>query len=270
MEDDLRPEYDFSTMQIVGRGPGRKVPTESAEYIDANEIYLYRAKGIPPKDSWITMSGKGTLTPSIQKAWLAKAKEFRRIRGNFLVGGFEIEYSVDLLISEVLFPGLNNLPGEEQHESNTLDQFKSLEVRREVFDRLFLKGGENLFGRKITILKNLSDELPILSGVVSKDLMERLRKIMDIRNVFAHYPVTFVQQGEELHALLIRGETPITLNQSFFEKYKKLFSSVSSELDTILQQLREKHSVVEPEETPRGWRIFIGHAELNIENWMLD
>ena len=26
MDDDLRPEYDFSTMRIVARGPKRKVP----------------------------------------------------------------------------------------------------------------------------------------------------------------------------------------------------------------------------------------------------
>jgi hypothetical protein len=26
LDDDLRPEYDFSTMQIVARGPKRKIP----------------------------------------------------------------------------------------------------------------------------------------------------------------------------------------------------------------------------------------------------
>ena len=26
LDDDLRPEYDFSTMRIVARGPKRKVP----------------------------------------------------------------------------------------------------------------------------------------------------------------------------------------------------------------------------------------------------
>lgn len=29
MEDDLRPEYDFSQMQIVARGPGRKAPAQT-------------------------------------------------------------------------------------------------------------------------------------------------------------------------------------------------------------------------------------------------
>lgn len=28
MEDELRPEYDFSKMQVVGRGKGRKQPEE--------------------------------------------------------------------------------------------------------------------------------------------------------------------------------------------------------------------------------------------------
>lgn len=29
MEDELRPEYDFSKLKIVARGPGRRVPGET-------------------------------------------------------------------------------------------------------------------------------------------------------------------------------------------------------------------------------------------------
>jgi hypothetical protein len=28
-EDELRPEYDFRSLQVVARGPGRKKPTET-------------------------------------------------------------------------------------------------------------------------------------------------------------------------------------------------------------------------------------------------
>ena len=28
IEDDLRPEYDFRTLRVVARGPGRKKPAE--------------------------------------------------------------------------------------------------------------------------------------------------------------------------------------------------------------------------------------------------
>ena len=34
MEDDLRPEYDFSKMRIVARGPKRKVPKAKVIHLD--------------------------------------------------------------------------------------------------------------------------------------------------------------------------------------------------------------------------------------------
>ena len=34
MDDDLRPEYDFSTMRIVARGPKRKVPKAKVIHLD--------------------------------------------------------------------------------------------------------------------------------------------------------------------------------------------------------------------------------------------
>lgn len=34
LEDDLRPEYDFSKMQIVARGPKRKVPGTKVVHLE--------------------------------------------------------------------------------------------------------------------------------------------------------------------------------------------------------------------------------------------
>ena len=34
MDDDLRPEYDFSKMRIVARGPKRKVPKAKVIHLD--------------------------------------------------------------------------------------------------------------------------------------------------------------------------------------------------------------------------------------------
>ena len=41
LEDDLRPEYDFSQMQIVARGPGRKVPAQTVVHLapDVAEVF---------------------------------------------------------------------------------------------------------------------------------------------------------------------------------------------------------------------------------------
>ncbi len=40
MDDDLRPEYDFSQMPIVARGPGRKQP-EVTVRLDADVAALF-------------------------------------------------------------------------------------------------------------------------------------------------------------------------------------------------------------------------------------
>ena len=41
LEDDLRSEYDFSQMQIVARGPGRKSPTQTIVHLapDVAEVF---------------------------------------------------------------------------------------------------------------------------------------------------------------------------------------------------------------------------------------
>jgi uncharacterized protein (DUF4415 family) len=33
-KDELRPEYDFRSMQVIGRGPGRKVPENVTVQLD--------------------------------------------------------------------------------------------------------------------------------------------------------------------------------------------------------------------------------------------
>jgi hypothetical protein len=40
LEDDLRPEYDFHTLRIVARGPGRKNPQEGISLApDVAEVF---------------------------------------------------------------------------------------------------------------------------------------------------------------------------------------------------------------------------------------
>lgn len=238
-----------------------------ADIIDTRQIYLLRVRGMPPKDCWITLAGEGKLTPAIQREWLAMAKEYRKVRGNFLVAGFEIEYTLDLILSEFLFPGTEKPASEGQTEVN---QINSSEILKDLFDQMFLKGGENLFGRKIAILRNISREVPFLEKLVKKTLIENLQKIMGVRNIFAHYPITFIQRNEKLMPLLIHGEKPIDLDREFFNKYKNLFAIVTSDLENILKYLREEKAQTELEGNPRGWRIFMGHSDLNMDNWLLE
>src|SRR5438128_737779 len=159
--------------------PLSKEETENIEMINLKRFYVVRTKGMPPKDSWMTLADQVTINAEIERDWLNKAKEFRRIRGNFLVGSFEVEFSVDKIISESLFPCIEIPQEVNQSQETPTMQAKSSELLKNLFDKYFLKGGENMLGKKITILSKLSDELPILKELISKDLLDRLRKIMD-------------------------------------------------------------------------------------------
>jgi hypothetical protein len=44
-QDDLRPEYDFSELKIVARGPGRKRPPEDKEKIEQKATELTKPEG---------------------------------------------------------------------------------------------------------------------------------------------------------------------------------------------------------------------------------
>lgn len=257
--------------------PNSSSSAQLPEMMDLKDFYLRRDSGRPAKDCWILVHGIGggvQLTPEIKKEWLTRARHFRRIRGDFLVAGFEIEYGVDLLISEVLFAKLDPKNTAKSPEPTPTDQVTYRELSKYSFDQLFLKGAENLFGRKINLLQRLSVQFPTLSELVSKDLLKRLHKIMDIRNVFAHYPLIFVQVsdaiGPELRALLMRDESPIELNRSFFDEYTKLFASTESELDNALQRFREGPLKVEPAELKKQarTRMFLGHEDLKMERWL--
>lgn len=46
MEDDLRPEYDFSKMKIVARGPKRKLPKAKIVHLEPDV-----AKAFPDDES---------------------------------------------------------------------------------------------------------------------------------------------------------------------------------------------------------------------------
>ncbi|MEZ5427782.1 MAG: hypothetical protein R2747_16050 [Pyrinomonadaceae bacterium] len=41
MEDELRPEYDFSNLKIVARGPGRKVSGKTTVTLDPDVAEMF-------------------------------------------------------------------------------------------------------------------------------------------------------------------------------------------------------------------------------------
>jgi hypothetical protein len=74
--------------------------------------------------------------------------------------------------------------------------------------------------------EEVAGQFPAVGAEMPTDLIERLRKIMDVRNVFAHYPIVLVfdprPAKEEIYALLIRDDKPTAIDEGF--RYQRLFS----------------------------------------------
>ena len=206
---------------------------------------------LPPRDSWIALSpGESVhIDAEFQKKWQKETSEFREVRGNFLAGCFEIEYQLDLLLGEILFPGLDN--PDAKPTDNVPLKIESGKVLKELFDELILKGGSLSlisFGFKIDLFKKSSSQIPILQSILPEGLGNKLDKIRKIRNWFAHYPITFKPVGDppnqNLSARLVCRHKTIILDQEFFDRYSKLFGAVMTELEETLRKLRENTSRV--------------------------
>src|SRR2546425_4510856 len=130
-------------------------------------------EALPPMDSWIALDPGTELEfdTAVQQHWLNQAQRFRRVRGNFLAACFALEYTIDSIIAEALFPQ----PRSESQE----------EAKR-AFEKLFLKSPQRTFGRKIAMLEQFSGKTALLSASVSKELISELKDIVKIRNGFAH------------------------------------------------------------------------------------
>jgi hypothetical protein len=224
---------------------------------------LQDKEALPPMDSWIALDPGSELEfdAKVQQQWLNQARRFRRVRGTFLAACFDLEYTIDSIVAEALFPQ----PRSESRE----------ETKR-AFEKLFLKSPTRTFGRKIAMLEQLSGKMAILSASVSKELIGELKDIVKIRNGFAHFPIVFKpiksDTGQTLIPLLALKHPPLALDDSFFETYNKLIPKVAMGLDTVLQSF-----IVPPTEAPKPKEantgtVYFGHSILKISenSWTLE
>lgn len=205
---------------------------------------------MPPRDSWIRLApGKAvTLDERLSKLWHQKTRQWREVRGNILSACFELEYLLDNVLCEVFF---HEGPGEKRANSEPIETHADARAMRQLFDGLFLKSGVVSFSRKIDILSSLLSEIRALQDLVPGELVSKLNKIRDVRNRFAHYPVTFTPIGDppnqELRASLVGRDKELILDDKFFEEYNPLFSSTLKEMEELFKRLgQEKQQSLNP------------------------
>ncbi|MDP1589951.1 MAG: hypothetical protein Q8M07_19520 [Prosthecobacter sp.] len=161
----------------------------------------------------------------LAEEWDKRTRECREIRGNVLATCFEIEYLLDQIIAEAIIPtATNNADGQS------------------LLDELFLKGPATNFRTKIEILRKLRSNVALLEPLIPEDTIANLTAIRELRNDFAHYPVTFEPTGDApnqtLIPLLVSRRGRFVLDNVFLEKQGKIFASTHSTLEDTVRVLK--------------------------------
>jgi hypothetical protein len=164
------------------------------------------------------------------------------IRGNVLTAAFEVEQTLDSILTEVFFPEPQSPPGSYKDSGNTERTLGFTPERRSLFDELFLKDRPASFGRKIDLFKRICTRVTSLGQLVSNDLRRSLGDVQKWRNRFAHYPVAFVPIGapphQELKAKLVLGDGEEELTEALLQKIDALFASTQHGLSSVLATLK--------------------------------
>jgi hypothetical protein len=200
-----------------------------------------RSRRLPPWDSAITLEPgqQVTLDTSSGPEFDSKIRVFREIRGNILASCFSVEFALDRLISEVFYPGVET-PGTRVFQDT---QAREL---RDLFDDLFLKGNRSNFASKIQLLRSLRARSLRINGLIDSDLIRGLDQLRDLRNRFAHYPISFFpergENGQVLVPKLVCRDKDLPLDKAFFEKADGDFRFVQEGLQEALTALRGETS----------------------------
>jgi hypothetical protein len=198
---------------------------------------------LPPRDSWLSVAPGQELNidAELLQKWNKQTRKYRELRGNILAACFGLEYSLDMALAEVFFPGLDPRTGNSQDSAVSIDE-ENAKALKGLFDELFLKSGSLPFKFKIDLLRRLTGRIGMLQASIPPDLLKNLDAVRDVRNRFAHYPVTFEPTGsvlnEELNAKLVCRDKTLILDQSFLDATSALFRVVTKDLEEMLLRLR--------------------------------
>ena len=190
---------------------------------------------LPAFDSGITLEPGGQLflDERLELEMQALSRRFREIRGVALAECFDIEYNLDRVICEHFFP-------EPQQELKEGEKPRATSPLRIEFDLLFLKK-QSTFNTKIELLAKIRPqdhpEPP------PADLIKRLRQVKEVRNNFAHYPVTFYPVGEPpnqiLEPYLVTHAHNIKLDDQFILATGSLYQSVKQDLESFYKKIKK-------------------------------
>ncbi len=144
------------------------------------------------------------------------SKEISELRGKILSRFTSIESDVDEIIKLGLFK---------------LDNLGDVSAK---FDFLFLKAGIVEFSKKITLLKELANNEPILKKFITEENLKSLKKSMHSRNRFAHGNIVFINKDDDTFFPVIRyGQNELVEHKLDNGYFDKIFGYYKNSLDFL-------------------------------------
>lgn len=172
-------------------------------------------KHLHSRDGWLNLSpNQGVmLTPELATSWQRQQRTLRQIRGNIIAETINIELAVDVAIREHFFP--NPSPS-----------------------------GSITFANKIKILKQLIKEMTSINEEERKRILALLKKVREIRNLFAHIPISFEPsqppEPSKVTPYIIEKDKRTYLNDQYFVTLNQTFRECLIRVENITRRINKQ------------------------------
>ena len=110
-----------------------------------------------------------------------------------------------------------------------------------------------------------------MGSILTDQLKGNLKKIVNIRNAFAHYPISFEivedASSPELRALILLAGEIVELTQPVCDEYRVLICSIAAALRDVLDNLRSNPKREGHSPLSREGIMWMGHTALTDNTW---